>query len=468
MSNHADVIETGKGYRVQNPFTGEILEQVPYSTDEEIHTAVANAHEAYLEWRERPIEERAALVRRVSELFAERADELGAIIALEMGKNLNSAIGEAAFCESIFGYYAENGPRFAEDEILDRPGKGSALIRRRPLGVILGVMPWNYPYYQVARLAAPNLVLGNTVILKHADVCPRSAAMVESIILEAGIPRGVFQTIYPSHAQVEQVIADDRVQGVSLTGSERAGSIVGSLAGKYLKKVVLELGGSDPYVLLDSEDVKASAALAWKTRMANAGQACNSNKRMIVMDDIYDEFVAELTRLADSLRPGDPLLAEEGTFSPMSSRRAALELQEQIDETVSQGAKVLAGGGVLPETHAFFAPTVLTDVAPGMRAYHEELFGPVALVFKVHSDEEALALANDTPFGLGGAVFSTDVERARAVAERLESGMTNVNAPALEAEDVPFGGVKRSGFGRELGHLGMDEFANKQLVYIAE
>jgi len=462
------IIETGSGYRVQNPYSGEILEQIPYSQDDEIEAVLAKAHRAYLAWRERPIEERAALVQKAADLFAERSQELGEIIALEMGKNINSAKGEAEFCGSIFSYYAQNGPKFAEDSPFTPPGGGSAAIRLKATGVILGIMPWNYPYYQVARLAAPNLVLGNTVILKHADICPRSAAAIESIILEAGIPEGVFQTVYPSRAQIESIIADERVQGVSLTGSEAAGSAVAATAGKHLKKVVLELGGTDPYIVLDTDDVKAAAARAWKTRMANTGQACNSNKRMIVMADIYDDFVAELTRLAKEQKPGDPLKGEEGTYSPLSTRRAALELEQQIKDSTEKGAKLHAGGSLVPGSHAFFEPAVLTDVVPGMRAYEEELFGPVALVYRVTSDEEALTLANDSQLGLGGAVFSQDPERARAIADRLEVGMANVNAAALEHESVPFGGVKRSGFGRELGPSGMEEFANKQLFYVAD
>jgi succinate-semialdehyde dehydrogenase/glutarate-semialdehyde dehydrogenase len=284
---------------------------------------------------------------------------------------------------------------------------------------------------------------------------------------DAGVPAGAYVNVFASHDQIADIIADERIQGVSLTGSERAGAAIGELAGRHLKKAVLELGGSDPYVVLDAADVKAAAAAAWETRMENTGQACNSNKRMIVMADIYDEFVAELTARAKDLKPGNPAEEAAGTYAPLSSRAAAEALAGQLKDAVNKGAVLHAGGTLSAGPDAYLAPAVLTGVTPDMRAWHEELFGPVAVVYKVSSDEEALALANDTPYGLGGAVFSTDPERARAIAERLEVGMANVNGTG-EGADLPFGGVKRSGFGRELGPLGMDEFVNKRLFYIAE
>jgi len=284
---------------------------------------------------------------------------------------------------------------------------------------------------------------------------------------DAGVPAGVYQNVFASHDQIADIIADPRIQGVSLTGSERAGAIIGELAGKNLKKVVLELGGSDPYVVLDAEDVKEAAANAWATRIENTGQACNSNKRMIVTEDIFDDFVAELTNLAKDLKPGNPAEAAEGTFAPLSSRAAAEALAEQIQDAVDKGAVLHAGGTLHEGPAAYLAPAVLTGITPEMRAYREELFGPVAVVYKVGSDEEAVKLANDSDYGLGGAVFSTDEERARKVAQQLQVGMANVNGVG-EGADIPFGGVKRSGYGRELGPLGMDEFVNKRLFYIAD
>lgn len=454
-------------YRVLNPATGEVEEEFPSATDEQIQDALAAAHGAFLTWREVPIEERARTVKRIGELFAERADELARIITSEMGKPLSESIGETEFCTDIFNYFATEGPRLVADQPIKPIGGGKAIIQKRPVGALLGIMPWNYPYYQVARFAAPNLVLGNTIVLKHAESCPRSALAIEQIMKDAGLPDGAYVNVFATHDQIADIIADNRIQGVSLTGSERAGAIIGALAGANLKKAVLELGGSDPYVILDSADVKASAAAAWATRIENTGQACNSNKRMIVMKDIYDEFVTELAEQARNLKPGNPAEEAPGTYAPLSSRGAAESLYEQLRDAVNKGATLHAGGELSNDGTAYFAPAVLTGVTPEMRAWHEELFGPVAVVYKVSSDEEALTLANDTPYGLGGAVFSTDEERARAIAQQLNVGMANVNGVG-EAADLPFGGVKRSGFGRELGPLGMDEFVNKRLLYIAE
>ncbi|MCG2621359.1 NAD-dependent succinate-semialdehyde dehydrogenase [Arthrobacter sp. I2-34] len=459
---------TATAYRVLNPATGEVVEEFPTATDAQVQEALAAAEQAYRSWRDVPIAERAKVAARIGELFTERADELAAIITEEMGKPLSQSKGEAEFCTDIFNYFATEGPALAADQPITPIGGGKAVIQKRPVGALLGIMPWNYPYYQVARFAAPNLVLGNTIILKHAETCPRSALAIQQIMDDAGVPAGAYLNVFASHDQVADIIADPRIQGVSLTGSERAGAIIGEIAGKNLKKAVLELGGSDPYVVLDSADVKASAAAAWETRMENTGQACNSNKRLIVMEDIYDEFVAELTNQAKGLAPGNPAEEAPGTFAPLSSRTAAEALAEQLRDAVNKGATLHAGGRLLDGPAAYLEPAVLTGVTKDMRAWTEELFGPVAVVYKVSSDEEALALANDTPYGLGGAVFSTDTDRARKIAERLDTGMTNVNAAAGEGADMPFGGVKRSGFGRELGPLGMDEFVNKRLLYIAD
>jgi succinate-semialdehyde dehydrogenase/glutarate-semialdehyde dehydrogenase len=297
---------------------------------------------------------------------------------------------------------------------------------------------------------------------------PKSALAVQELMDEAGIPKGVYTNIFASYDQIEKIIGDRRVVGVSLTGSERAGSVVAAIAGKNLKKCVLELGGSDAYVVLDSDDVKASADLAWDTRIGNTGQACNSNKRMIVTEDIFEPFVSQLVERAKDLKPGDPAESAEGTFAPLSSRKAAEILDEQVQDAVSKGATLHAGGVLGDGPAAYYSPAVLTGITKEMRAYREELFGPVAVVYAVSSDEEALELANDSDYGLGGAVFSTDTKRAEKIAQRLESGMSNVNTPANEGQEVPFGGVKRSGFGRELGPLGMDEFVNKRMYFVAE
>ncbi|MFB9774882.1 NAD-dependent succinate-semialdehyde dehydrogenase [Brevibacterium otitidis] len=454
------------GYRVQNPATGEIVETYDTASHADVDAALDRAHTAYQSWREMTIEERGEIVSRVANLFTERKDALAQIIAEEMGKPLPEGEEEAEYCTAIFEYFAEHGPQLAADEEITTFSQGRAFIERRPIGVLLGIMPWNFPYYQVARFAAPNLMLGNTIILKHAEICPRSAQAIQQIMDDAGVPAGVYNNLFASHDQIAEIIADPRVQGVSLTGSERAGSVVGALAGKHLKKAVLELGGSDPYVILDTDDVKEAAKTAWETRMYNTGQACNSNKRMIVMDDIYDEFVAELTQLAEGMTPGGPGDDYATTYTPLSSAEAADRLDEQVQQAVKDGATLRAGG--TRGDGAYYAPTVITDVTSDMEAYREELFGPVAVVYRVSSDEEALTLANDTDFGLGGAVFSKDTARAEKIAQQLDVGMSNVNTPAGEGAEVPFGGVKRSGFGRELGPLGMDEFVNKRMYFVAD
>ena len=430
--------------------------------------ALAGADAAFRAWRTLPIEERAAVAARVGTLFTERVEELAAVITEEMGKPLAEARDEVAFCAEIFAYFAEQGPALAADQPITASGGGRAVVQKRPVGVLLGIMPWNYPYYQVARFAAPNLVLGNTILLKHAESCPRAALALQQLMDDAGVPAGAYANVFASHDQVADIIADPRVQGVSLTGSERAGAKVAEIAGRNLKKVVLELGGSDPYVVLDTDDVRESARTAFATRMGNTGQACNSNKRMIVMADLYDEFVAELTRQAEALIPGDPAEAAPGTFAPLSSRAAAEGLARQIRAAVDAGATLHAGGRLLEGPGAYLEPTVLTGITPDMAAHHEELFGPVAVVYRVADDAEALALANDTPYGLGGAVFSTDPDRARRLAEGLDAGMAAVNAAEAEGAEMPFGGVKRSGYGRELGPLGMDEFVNKRLLYVKD
>ena len=453
-------------YQVTDPATGEVTEKFPFATDAEVEQALSAATDAFAEWRKRPVAERAAIVRRVAELFTERATDLAALITKEMGKRPAQAVGEAEFCTAIYNHYADNGPALLVDKPL--PGHDSARVEYLPVGPVLGVMPWNYPYYQIARFAAPNLIVGNTVVLKHAENCPTSALAVAQIMKDAGVPEGAYVNIFATHEQIATMIADPRLRGVSLTGSERAGTVVAAEAGRNLKKVVLELGGSDPYIILDTSDVEGAAKTAWITRMENVGQACNSNKRMIVMDDVYDDFVAALVKRAATMTPRGPGDDSPTAYSPMVSRKAAENLLAQVQDAVSKGATLHVGGTLGDGQGAYFAPAVLTGVTPDMRAYKEELFGPVAVVYKVTSDDEAVKLANVVDFGLGGAVWSASVARATEVAEQLEVGMANVNTPAGEGADLPFGGTKRSGFGRELGPLGIDEFVNKRLLYVEQ
>lgn len=449
-------------YQVINPATGELVAEYPAATDAHIIDVVSRAHQGYLSWRETPVAERARLVKRAAEIFAERTDELAAIITREMGKRIEESKGELGTVVEILSYYADNGPTLVGDEALAIKG-GNALIQKRPIGALVGIMPWNYPYYQVARFAAPNLVLGNTIILKHARNCPESAAAIESVLHDAGIPKDAYINVYASAAQVASMLADPRVQGVSLTGSERAGSAVAMEAGRNLKKVVLELGGSDPLVLLDSTDLDKTVGVAVAARMGNNGQACNAPKRMIVLDEIYDEFVAKMTEQMAAFEPGDPM-DPSTTLAPLSSQAAADELVEQIADAVAKGATLHTGGTHIEGPGAYVSPAVLTGVTKDMDAYYGELFGPAVVIHRAATEDDAIELANDTVYGLGSGVFSDDTERARRVGERIDAGMVYINAAGGSQADLPFGGIKRSGVGRELGALGMEEFMNKKIV----
>jgi succinate-semialdehyde dehydrogenase/glutarate-semialdehyde dehydrogenase len=324
-------------------------------------------------------------------------------------------------------------------------------------------MPWNFPYYQVARFAGPNLILGNTILLKHAAQCPESAEAIHQIFADAGFPVGAYTNMYATSEQIGTLIADDRVQGISLTGSERAGAAVAEQAGRHLKKVVLELGGSDPFVVLSTDDLDATVDMAVRGRLDNSGQACNGAKRFIVIDSLYDAFLAKFVERMSATLPTDPMVPG-GAFGPLSSVSAAETLDEQVKNAVAGGATVLTGA---TRDGNFFTSTVLADVTPDNSAYYEEFFGPVAQVFKVHSEDEAIELANDTPFGLGSYLFTTDPEQAARVADRIEAGMVYINCVLADSPELPFGGIKRSGSGRELGALGIDEFVNKKMIRTA-
>lgn len=449
-------------YQTVNPYTGETVREFAFLEADEVDAVVERAHEAFLEWRERPVAERAEVVRRAADLMRERADELAGLITLEMGKRIKESSGEVALAASILQYYGERGPEFLEPQSLP-VDKGEAVVVNAPLGVLLGIEPWNFPLYQVVRFAGPNLVVGNTILLKHAEICPQSALALERLFRDAGAPDGVYTNLFLHIEDVERVIADPAVQGVSLTGSEAAGASVAQVAGRYLKKCVLELGGSDPFIILDSDDLNRTLGAAAAGRLGNTGQSCVAAKRFIVLDELYDDVVAGLGGRFAGLQPGDP--ADPATsLGPLSSERAAADLHAQVQDALDRGATAVAGGSRPEHDGAFVDATVLTDVRPGMRAYSEELFGPVAVVYRVADEDEAVELANSSSYGLGGAVFSADVDRARAVADRLESGMVWINSPTSSQADLPFGGVKRSGYGRELSHLGMFEFTNRKLV----
>jgi succinate-semialdehyde dehydrogenase/glutarate-semialdehyde dehydrogenase len=451
-------------YATVNPYTGETEREFAFLEAGEIDGVVVQSHRAFLEWRRRPVEERAAIVGRAAELMTERRDRYAALITTEMGKRIKEAAGEVMLAASILDYYAKNGPRFLEPRPIDVM-HGEAVVQNDPVGVLLAIEPWNYPFYQAVRAAGPNMVLGNTILLKHAELNPQCALALEEVFRDAGAPEGVYTNVFLRIPDVERVIAHRLVQGVTLTGSERAGSSVASLAGRYLKKSVLELGGSDPFIVLDAEDLGSTVKAATMGRMQNTGQACIAAKRLIVTEDVYEPFVQGLQQAFSTFQPGDPA-DPATTLAPLSSERAAQDLQAQIQDAIDKGATVLAGGGRPDHPGAFVQPTLLADVTPEMRAYREELFGPAAVVYKVRDAAEAVQLANDSEFGLGATVFSGDLDKAREVAEQIEAGMVWVNQPTGSSAELPFGGVKRSGYGRELSELGMFEFANRRLIRV--
>lgn len=455
-------------YAVTDPTTGEVRETFATFTDDRIRDAVTRAEAGHRTWRDVSVTDRAAAVRRCAQIQRDRREEFAQIITAEMGKPLDQALGEVDLAADITEFYADNAEAITADQPLAVLGEGSALVHRAPLGVLFGIMPWNFPSYQVARFAAPNLVLGNTIILKHAPQCPRTAALLEEIYADAGFPPGAYVNVYATNDQAADIIADPRVQGVSVTGSERAGAAVAEQAGRHLKKVALELGGSDPFLVLSVPDpdagLDAVVEAAVAARTDNNGQVCNAPKRFIVIDDLYEEFLAKFTAGMAAVPLGDPTV--DGTvLGPLSSPAAADRLADQVDRAVAQGATLLTGG---VRDGNFFPGTVLADVTPEMDAYREEFFGPVGVVYRAVDEEDAVRIANDTPFGLGSYVYTGDPVQADRVATAIEAGMVYVNCVLADSPELPFGGVKRSGTSRELGLLAADEFVNKKLIRIGE
>src|SRR6266550_1523233 len=383
-------------YAVVDPATGETVKEYPTISDDELRDAIARANQAHREWSTAAtVAERASLVRRVGELHSERRKELAEIIVAEMGKPVRQARGEVAFCASIYGFYADNAEALMADEPIELlGGEGSAVVRRSSLGVLLGIMPWNFPYYQVARFAAPNLIIGNTLLLKHAPQCPQSAEAMAQMFADAGFPDGAYVNIYATNEQIEWVIA-----------------------GRHLKKVVLEMGGSDPFIVLGTDDLDKTVDDAVAARIDNAGQSCNAAKRFIVIDELYEPFLEKFTAALTAVKQGDPR-ERETECGPLSSQDAADRLEDQVRRAVEQGATVVAGG---KRNGNYFEPTVLTDITPENEIYREELFGPVAQVYRVPSEEDAVALANDTPFGLGSYVMTNDPDQAERVADRIDA-----------------------------------------------
>ncbi|CCB86188.1 MULTISPECIES: NAD-dependent succinate-semialdehyde dehydrogenase [Parachlamydia] len=449
-----------------NPFNNEVIKTFKEMTPQEIEKAVTKAHEAFKSWKKTPFSTRSKVLHEAAAKMRSQKEELAQIITLEMGKLISDARAEVDLSANILDYYADNAEKFLKRQKVDVE-TGEAYVVFDPIGVVFGIEPWNFPFYQVARIAAPNIMAGNTVLIKHASNVPQCGIALERLFKEGGAPEGVYTNLLISSKAVAQVIENPKIAGVSLTGSEGAGAHVAETAGKSLKKSVLELGGNDPFIVLDDANIEKTLDSAIWAKMNNTGQCCIAAKRYILMDSIADEFIKKFSEKLAKLKPGDPS-KDKTTLGPLSSEGAAVLLQKQIDETIKKGAKALVGGKRPDIKGAFVTPTVLVDVKPGMPAYSEELFGPVATIFRVKTEEEAIHLANDTVFGLGASVFSDNLERAEKVAKQIDSGMVFINHPTWTEPDLPFGGTKKSGYGRELSEVGIFEFVNKKLIRISD
>jgi len=447
-----------------NPATNETLESFTPLTRDETLDAITTAYESYRYWRTTSFDNRKQVISKFAEQLRERSEELARLITIDMGKRISESRREIAYCAEIAEFYADGAERFLADQpIVDV--EADAYIHYEPLGVLMGVMPWNFPFYQVTRFAAPNIMAGNTVMVKHASNVPKCAQAIAELFVDCGLPAGVYTNLFIPNEFVEVIVSDDRVRGVSLTGSEKAGAAVAALAGKHLKRSVLELGGNDPFIVLEDADLQKTIDLAVKGRMVNAGQSCVAAKRFIIVRAIADDFLEGFKKAMSKMKMGDPM-DEDTTLSPLSTEEAAVNLQKQVQATIDAGAKVLLGGDRPDREGAYFNPTILTDVTRDMTTYDQELFGPVATVYIVDDEEAAIELANDSSYGLGGSVYTQDIARGRRVAERIETGMMYVNQPTKSQAELPFGGIKNSGYGRELSHLGILEFVNKKLIHL--
>jgi succinate-semialdehyde dehydrogenase/glutarate-semialdehyde dehydrogenase len=453
-------------YQTTNPYDGKTLKVFDELSDRDLENAIARAARCFRPWRDKGFAGRAAIATKAAAILRDRTDEFARLVTLEMGKLIGEARAEVALSADIIDYFARHAEEFLAPERLDT-ASGEASLESPPLGVLFGVQPWNFPYYQLARFAAPSLMAGNVLMIKHASNVPQCALAFEKLWAEAGAPAGAYTNLMISKEQVERIINDPRVQGVALTGGSAAGSAVASRAGRALKKNTMELGGSDPLIVLEDADLEKTVEWAVWGRMHNAGQSCVASKRFIVVEKLARVFLDRFEAALASLKPGDPM-DEATTLAPLSSEAALDNLLDQVSRAIEGGAKVALGGRRLNRPGAFMEPTILTDVTPDNPVYHEELFGPVAMFFPVKDEAEAVAIANDSPYGLGGAVFTNDIERGKRLAQELDSGMVFINHPTWTAPELPFGGIKQSGYGRELSYLGIKEFVNKKLIRVAE
>ncbi|MCD7973229.1 MAG: NAD-dependent succinate-semialdehyde dehydrogenase [Candidatus Azobacteroides sp.] len=447
-----------------NPTTNQVEKEFPEMTPEQIETILAKADEAYRTWRTTPLAQRAELLTRVAQILRERKNELAKLFTIEMGKLIGEGIAEIEVCAAIFEYYAQNGAEILADTPIQTK-TGSAFLAYEPIGVILSVQPWNFPFYQITRSAAPNIMAGNTIVLKHASNVPQAAETMEKIFKEAGAPQGVYTNLFIPGSKISELVQDPRIKGVSLTGSEPAGADFASAAGKCVKKSTLELGGSDAFIVMPDADLDMAVKTATAGRLWNAGQVCVSPKRIIVQENVARKFIEKAKEIFENTVVGDPL--DPATqLAPLSSEKALEDVIKQVEIAIQQGATLVIGGKRIDRPGCFLQPTILTDVKKGMNAYSEEIFGPVLVVYAVKDIEAAIQLANDSDFGLGGTVFGKDTEEAVKVARRIETGMVYINHVTGIAPELPFGGTKHSGYGREQGYYGIREFVNTKLIRI--
>ncbi len=452
-------------YQTTNPYNGEIVKKFESHSDSQLENAVKTAVACFETWRNTSFADRAKITHKAAKLMRENSDELAALVTLEMGKLIAQAKGEVKLSAEIVKYYAENAEEFLAPQDL-KPSEGEAVIMSEPIGVLFGVQPWNFPYYQLARFAAPNIMAGNVVMVKHSASVPQCAIAFEKLWKDAGAPDGLYTNLLISYDQSDLLIDDPRIKGVALTGSSDAGKKVAERAGKNLKKSTMELGGSDAFIVLEDVDLEETVKLAVWGRMNNTGQSCVASKRFIVVEELADAFLEKFKAALAKLEAGDPA-EETTTLGPLSSKSALDGILEQVENAVSNGAKLEMGGKRIDRQGSFMEPTILSNVKPGNPAFRQEFFGPVALFFRVKNEEEAIALANDSDFGLGGSVYTKDIERGKRVANRIETGMMFINHPTWTAADLPFGGIKNSGYGRELSVLGIQEFVNKKLIRVS-
>jgi len=453
-------------YQTINPFTEELVKTFPEHTDAQLEEIIARAEAVYEnDWRLRTLNERKAVIKKAAAILREKRDEFAKPITLEMGKLFREAQGEVDLSADILDYYADNAGTFLAPRKL-KVAQGEAQVESEPMGVLFCVEPWNFPYYQLARVAGPDLMAGNVLIIKHAPNVPQCALAFEKLFLDAGAPQGVYTNVFLSNEQAAKAVADPRIKGVALTGSERAGSAVAAEAGQALKKTTMELGGSDAFIVLDDADMDTAVKWGVWGRMNNTGQCCVAAKRFILHEKIADTFLERFRKQLEALVPGDPM-DPQTTLGPLCTKGALELVLKQIQTAVDGGAKVLTGGKRLDRPGYFLEPTILTDITPENQTFHVEFFAPVALIFRVKNEKEAIDLANDSPYGLGGSVITQDIERGKRIARRIETGMVFINQSTWTAPDLPFGGVKNSGYGRELSDLGISEFVNKKLIRVA-